>query len=310
VAAEFDQYCMFKTLAGSAADQEDAARAEVQPKLVRMALKEYLKAGAATANPVFQSAASRLTMVITRRNQAIRLADQDGQERTLADEFVAAGVPADRADGLATLFNRQRVLDMVPLAQLREKSPRLADKVLRLLRGLAQDEADQIKDILTAAGRPDLAQRVAETVGLTREEVPATLTRATEYQATVREPSALLGKMVAYCDTPDELEAAFRTVKAEYRLTGLRYSGDLTAAAGQIAAPPAPAPARADDGFTTADGKYRAGWSGKVVTLMDARSLTPVGTKECKDALHARNTARKLVSNSTYLKQFLAEFGK
>jgi hypothetical protein len=303
-----NDYCLSKAVADKTGGQLDAARAVLQPRLIERVLGMMLENKGRVDNPEFLSPDGRLVFVVANTVKVQVPTNEDGSPGSLVEYLGSVGLAADRAEAVANLFRQEKTLEMVPLSTLRRREPVVANKLMRLLVGLTQAEANEIALLLVEKGRQPLAEKIKALVGLTPDEGKKVYVAGNEVTPKDNmKPEQVIDELCEMCTTVDELQAAFTACKVEYRITGVKYVGDLAEGAAGLMQRPDEVPE-----VFTKDKKYKATWSGINATLFvqDGDEYKPLGTKECKDPLHAKNTARKWVTNPAYLAETLAKFGK
>lgn len=294
-----DRFCQSKAWFDKSKGINEAARADLEPILMRNVVIKMVQAGRRIANPRFTSSTSKVMYQVKNTvNLKLPLAEE-GKQITVQEFFEQAGIPKVRAELLAALFIRKTTLTIVPLTDLRTSNAPLAEKLMQGIKGLPQDECQEVAKAL--AYNPQLAKKVGELIaGLSQNERKDAL-RVSSEVSTVDDAETTISKMAAICKTPDELDAAMNAAKVGTAVSSATYDGDLMEA-GRTLMELAP---KNETTFFTTDKSYKAEIKGTTAVLSRGNG-EHVLTKQCTDAGHARATCQKWVRNPQYLKETLA----
>lgn len=298
-AAVMDRFCKSKVWFDKTKGINEAAKADLGPILMRNVVTKMLAAGSRIGNPRFITTTSKVMFQVKNTvNLKLPLAEE-GKQVSIEGFFEQAGIPKIRATALAELFTRTTTLTMVPISDLNTSNKPLAEKIMRSIKGLPQEECREVAGAL--AYNPELAAKVNEMIaGLSANERKDALRVASEV-TTVGTPEATISKMAAICKTPVELAAAMDAANVGTAVSQATYDGDLMEAGKALMEATPDSPTK----FASPDKVYQ--FEAKGTTAVITRGNEHVLTKQCTDAGHAKATCQKWQRDPKYLASTLAE---
>ena len=305
---KFNAFAKAKVVFDQVKSHEAYAKDELMPLLLNRTLSRMIGAKSRTDNPEIQTEEGRAVFVVVDTYNLDQKPGEEGKVPSTLEVFETAGIPGPVAEELADLFVTKPVLEIKPISKIRDEKPALGAKIMKLLKGLDEGEAEQIAEVLRDNDLSELADKVDSLIGLDGDERREVLLTRTEVTAKGGEkPGVVLDKMVRICENAGQLETAFKAAKVEFRITGVTYSGDLAEAAQQLAHKDVPVKEKQTEYFSS-DRKYRFTYQGKTAYIhkADDPAAPPVVVKECDNPGHAVNSVKLWSRNPAKLQEALA----